>query len=205
VSYHSFLLSFNQPLDYTMSTPVKVDSPDVIHTEHATAPSHSSGDHDIKDERHVGEVIGRDFTVNDTDIPAGYFRSFNFLGSMFAIGLSFGCGVGGFTLAAPILTIINADIGPDANIIWVSLAYLLTTSIGLIIVGRVSDIFGRRWWFVGGCAIGTLGCIIASVAPNVPALIAAETLIGIGGSVQISYACERLNYTSTLPGILTSV
>jgi MFS family permease len=82
------------------------------------------------------------------------------------------------------LTIYSTDI------IWVSLAYLLTTSIGLIIVGRVSDIFGRRWWFIGGCAIGTLGCIIASVAPSVPALIAAETLIGIGGSVQISYACQ---------------
>jgi len=173
-----------------MATPVKVGSTDVIHTEHTTSLPDGHGSYDTKDDRHVGEVIGRDFTVSDADIPAGYFRSFHFLGSMFAIGLSFGCGVGGFTLAAPILGIINADIGPDANIIWVSLAYLLTTSIGLIIVGRVSDIFGRRYWFVGGCFIGTLGCIIASVAPNVPALIAAETLIGIGGSVQISYACK---------------
>lgn len=64
---------------------------------------------------------------------------------MIAIGLSFGCGVAGFTLAAPVLSFINADIGPDANITWVSLGYLLTTSIGLIIVGRISDIFGRRW------------------------------------------------------------
>ena len=129
-----------------MATNDKVEGADVIHSEHAAAPSQSSGGHDIKDDHHVGEVIGRDFTVNDADIPVGYFRSFNFLGSMFAIGLSFGCGVGGFTLAAPILTIINNDIGPDANIIWVSLSYLLTTSIGLIIVGRVSDIFGRRYW-----------------------------------------------------------
>jgi MFS family permease len=168
-------------------TTEKVDSADIIQNEHATSASYSSGDHVI--DHTIDEVIGRDFTVSGSELPAGYFLSFRFLGSMFAIGIAFGCGVGGFTLAAPILGIINADIGPDANITWVALAYLLTTAIGLIIVGRVSDIFGRRWWFIGGCAIGTLGCIIASVAPNVSALIAAETLIGIGGSVQISYAC----------------
>jgi MFS family permease len=166
----------------------KLNAADVIRTESAASPPSTSVDHAV--EHTVDEVIGRDFTVSNTEIPKGYFCSFSFLGSMFAIGIAFGCGVGGFTLAAPILTVINADIGPDANIIWVSLSYLLTTSIGLIIVGRVSDIFGRCWWFIGGCAIGTLGCIVASVSPNVPALIAAETLIGIGGSVQISYACQ---------------
>jgi hypothetical protein len=92
----------------------KVNAADVIQTEHAASPSHSShGHHAI--ENAIDEVIGRDFTVTNTEIPKGYFRSFDFLGSMFAIGLAFGCGVGGFTLAAPILTIINADIGPDAR------------------------------------------------------------------------------------------
>jgi hypothetical protein len=58
------------------------------------------------------DVKGRDFTVIEAEIPPGYFRSVRFLGSMFAIGSAFGCGVAGFTFAAPILSYINADIGP---------------------------------------------------------------------------------------------
>lgn len=145
-----------------------------------------SGNHEVLDE----DVKGRDFTVLDEDLPKGYFTSFSFIGSMFAIGLSFGCGVASFGLAAPIPSYINAAIGPDTNITWVSLGYLITTSIGLIIVGRISDIFGRRWIFILGCAIGTLGSIDCATAPNVPVVIVGETLIGIGGSVQISYACK---------------
>ena len=45
-------------------------------------------------------------------------------------------GVGGFALAAPNLGVINADIGPDPNIVWVSLVYTLTLAVGLLMVGR---------------------------------------------------------------------
>jgi MFS family permease len=78
----------------------------------------------------------------------------------------------------------------DANITWVALGYLLTSAIGLIIVGRLTDIFGRRWFFIVGNAIATVGSIVCATAPSIPALIAGETLIGVGASVQLSYACE---------------
>lgn len=57
------------------------------------------------------EVKGRDFTTEISNLPKGYFRSLTFLGSMLAIGMSFSCGVGGFSFAAPVLAYINADIG----------------------------------------------------------------------------------------------
>ena len=61
------------------------------------------------------DVKGRDFTVVEAEIPPGYFRTARFIGSMFAIGSAFGCGVAGFTFAAPILSYINADIGPGTH------------------------------------------------------------------------------------------
>ena len=67
--------------------------------------------------------------------------------TVFAIGASFGCGVGGFGLAAPVLAFINADIGPDPNLSWVALSYLLTNSVGLMLVGRLSDLFGENHGF----------------------------------------------------------
>lgn len=63
---------------------------------------------------------------------------------MLATGLGLVSGNGAFGLAAPNMAIINADIGPDANIIWVSLLYTLTLAVSLILVGRLSDLFGRR-------------------------------------------------------------
>lgn len=65
-------------------------------THHEDIHSHTpSSDHD-------GEVV----------TPPGYFRSRFFVGTMAAIGLGLMAGVAGFGYAAPILGIINADIGP---------------------------------------------------------------------------------------------
>ena len=84
------------------------------------------------------------FSTNQETLPKGYYRSFKFMGTMLATGLGLASAVGGFGLAAPALGLINSDIGPDPNIIWVSLVYTLTLAIGLILVGRLSDLFGRR-------------------------------------------------------------
>jgi hypothetical protein len=76
------------------------------------------------------EATGRDFTVDDSALPDGYFRSKYFLGSMLAIGLSLSCGVAGFSFIAPLLGFVNADIGPSPFLTWVALTY--TYAIALI-------------------------------------------------------------------------
>jgi hypothetical protein len=84
------------------------------------------------------------FATNSDSLPKGYYTSFKFLGTMLATGLGLASAVGGFGLAAPALGLINAEIGPDPNLVWVPLSYTLTLAIGLILVGRLSDLFGRR-------------------------------------------------------------
>lgn len=56
------------------------------------------------------------FQTDEFSLPKGYYRSSFFVGTMFATGLGLSAGVGGFALAAPELNVINADIGPDANV-----------------------------------------------------------------------------------------
>ena len=53
--------------------------------------------------------------------------------------------VGQFGYSGPLLGVINADLGPDKNYIWISLVYNVCLSVFLPIVGRLSDIFGRRY------------------------------------------------------------
>ncbi|KXJ88998.1 fungal trichothecene efflux pump [Microdochium bolleyi] len=144
----------------------------VTHTENINAYEASSDEQEVQ-----GDVV----------TPPGYFRSKFFIGTMAAIGLGLMAGVAGFGYAAPILPLINADIGPNPNIVWVALSYTLTSAVTLTIIGRVSDIFGRRWIFVGGAALGIIGSIVCALAQDVNTLIGGTTIIGIAAATQLSY------------------
>lgn len=117
----------------------------------------------------------------------GYFLSINYIGSLTAIGLAGMAGIGAFSLVAPILISVNESIGPDPNIVWVSLASNLTQAIMLTMTGRLSDMFGRRYFQVLGTALALIGCTIAATCKTVNVLIGANVLIGIGSATQVSF------------------
>ncbi|KAF2737378.1 MFS general substrate transporter [Polyplosphaeria fusca] len=152
--------------------------------EHIEAPKVHDAE---KQHRHEDDAAGVDFELDGDSLPPGYFRSKFFLGTMAGIGLGLMAGVAAYGYAAPILGTINADIGPDPNIVWVALSYTLTSAVTLTIIGRVSDIFGRRWIFVGGAALGIIGSIICATAKNVNTLIGGTTIMGIAAATQLSY------------------
>jgi MFS family permease len=85
------------------------------------------------------------------------------------------------------LALIDASIGPSKNITWVALAYTLGLSVGFLIVGRLSDIFGRRWFFIIGNSFALIGAIIGATANHVDDLIGGNLLGGLAGAVQISF------------------
>jgi hypothetical protein len=121
-----------------------MESKETYATSHMEDGEHSTGpSHDSIDQRDV--VHG--FATDKKTLPKNYFYSPSFLGTMTATGIGLAAAVGGFGLAAPNLALINSDIGPDPNIGWVSLVYTLTLAIGLLLVGRLSDLFGRRVGF----------------------------------------------------------
>lgn len=94
------------------------------------------------DDDRAPEARGRDSHTLAKD----YWLSPRFLGSMAAVGLGFCGGTGGYALIAPVLNDINDDIGPSANITWVSIVYVLCEAVFFLLVGRLSDLFGRRWF-----------------------------------------------------------
>lgn len=66
---------------------------------------HEKGAQEVKvePEKVADDLLGRAFAVDNADLPKSYYRSLNFIGSIFAIGLSLAAGVAGFSLIAPIL------------------------------------------------------------------------------------------------------
>lgn len=57
-----------------------------------------------------------------------------------------------------------------------------------MLVGRLSDIFGRRWFFIGGNGLALICGILGATARNVNTLIGGNVLGGIAGAVQISFS-----------------
>ena len=78
-------------------------------------------------------------------------------------------------LPANTLALINAAIGPSPNIAWVAISWTLGLAIGFTLVGRLSDIFGRRWFFIGASA------------QNISMLIATNCINGLAAAGQLSF------------------
>ena len=97
------------------------------------------------------------------------------------------CAYMGWVLPANTLALINADLGNSPNINWVATVWTLGSCIGFLLVGRLSDIFGRKWMVMGTTILGLIGCIIGSCAQNVEMLIGANICNGIAAAGQLSF------------------
>jgi EmrB/QacA subfamily drug resistance transporter len=81
------------------------------------------------------------------------------------------------------------------SVIWVPAAYLVTLAVLLLIIGRLSDIHGRKRIFITGFGIFVVGSFLCSIATNGTELIIFRILQGGGG------AC----IFATSPAIVTDV
>lgn len=83
--------------------------------------------------------------------------------------------------------LINADLGPSVNIGWAATIWTMGSSIGFLLVGRLSDLFGRKWMVMSTTALSLIGCILGGTAKNVTMLIVANGCNGIGAAGQLSF------------------
>jgi MFS family permease len=94
----------------------------------------------------------------------------------------------GYVLPANTITIINADLGPDPNYALIPIVKTLCGGFGLTLVGRLSDIFGRRWFMIGGSILGIIGSIINATAGDINTILGGTVFIGLAGAVQTSFS-----------------
>jgi EmrB/QacA subfamily drug resistance transporter len=85
------------------------------------------------------------------------------------------------TIVAPALPTIGRTLGDVENLSWVVTAYLLANTAATPLFGKLSDIHGRRRMMLCAIVIFIAGSIACALAPNMPALIAARALQGVGG------------------------
>ncbi|HUY77952.1 MAG TPA: MDR family MFS transporter [Ktedonobacterales bacterium] len=69
---------------------------------------------------------------------------------------------------------------------WVVTAYLLASTTVIPIVSKLSDQFGRKWFFLVGVAIFLLGSALSGASQTINQLIAFRALQGLGAGIGIS-------------------
>lgn len=109
------------------------------------------------------------------------------------------------TVVGPALFRIVRDLHGLEHYAWVTTGYLLTSTITVPIVGKLSDLYGRKWLFVGGMAVflvgswlsglsrGTsfftpFGLDISGLTTGMAELIAFRALQGIGAGMLMANA-----------------
>ncbi len=84
------------------------------------------------------------------------------------------------TIVGPALPRIVAELGGMEHYSWLATAAMLVSAISVPIVGKLSDLYGRRPFYLGGLIIFMIGSVLSGLAPNFWFLIGARAIQGIG-------------------------
>jgi DHA1 family bicyclomycin/chloramphenicol resistance-like MFS transporter len=78
---------------------------------------------------------------------------------------------------------IASDLGSDASGVQLTLTtFLVGLAVGQVVMGPLSDRYGRRWPLVVSAAVCVLAGVASALAPNLPVLIAARLAQGLSGA-----------------------
>ena len=103
------------------------------------------------------------------------------------------------TIVGPAMPQIVRDLGGLQLLAWVFTIYSLTSTIAVPITGKLSDLYGRKWFYLGGISIFMVGSALSGLAGSafadnlLPAsftpmlqLIFARGIQGIGGGMMMA-------------------
>ena len=92
------------------------------------------------------------------------------------------------TIVGTAMPRIIADLGGFAHYTWVTTAYLVTSTAALPIVGKLTDIYGRKWIYTAGIVVFLLGSALSGLSQNMTQLIFFRAFQGVGAGVMMANA-----------------
>lgn len=115
----------------------------------------------------------------DTEIPIVTRRQLNLV----IVGLLIGLFLAGLdsSIVAVAMPTIAGTLGGFGKLAWASTAYIVTTAMALPLLGKLSDIFGRRRLYLISIGIFLVASALCGIAQNIDQLIVFRALQGIGG------------------------
>jgi EmrB/QacA subfamily drug resistance transporter len=115
------------------------------------------------------------------------------------------------TIVGTALPRIVRELGGADHLTWVVTAYMLASTVTVPIYGKLSDLFGRKWFFFSGIVIFLVGSALCGLSGNMAELVAFRALQGIGAGAIMGNAfaiiadlfdpAERAKWQGVLGGV----
>src|SRR3990170_4492646 len=147
-------------------------------------------------------------------------RSFSQMGTRTKVIVMAGTLLGMFTAAMDQTVVgtsmprIVGDLGGFGLFSWVGTSFMLTSTTAVPIVGKLTDIFGRKPFYMAGIFILLLGSALAGSSQNIEQLIAFRVVQGLGAGMIMGIAfaivgdvfppAERGKWMGLMSGVFAS-
>ncbi|KQX54434.1 MDR family MFS transporter [Paenibacillus sp. Root444D2] len=92
------------------------------------------------------------------------------------------------TIVATAMGSIIADLGGLDKFVWVTSAYMVAEMAGMPIFGKLSDMYGRKRFFIFGILVFMLGSALCGTATSIVQLSLYRAIQGIGGGALVPIA-----------------
>jgi EmrB/QacA subfamily drug resistance transporter len=92
------------------------------------------------------------------------------------------------TIVSTAMPRIVADLGGFSKFTWITTAYLVASTTIVPIVGKLTDMYGRKSFFIGGIIIFLAGSVLAGLSQTMNQLIVFRGIQGLGGGIMMANA-----------------
>jgi EmrB/QacA subfamily drug resistance transporter len=92
------------------------------------------------------------------------------------------------TIVATAMATIVSDLGGFDKFIWVTSAYMVAVMAGMPIFGKLSDMYGRKRFFIFGLVVFLIGSSLCGIAQSIVQLSVFRAIQGIGGGALMPIA-----------------
>ena len=92
------------------------------------------------------------------------------------------------TIVGTAMPRIISDLGGFTQYTWVTTAYIITSAVTVPITGKLTDIYGRKYFYITGLSIFVLGSVLCGLSQTMNQIIIFRGLQGIGAGVMMANA-----------------
>jgi len=92
------------------------------------------------------------------------------------------------TIVATALPRVVADLGGFDRFAWVFTAYMLASTALIPVMGKLSDMYGRKWVYVGGMVVFMAGSMLSGTSQSMDQLIVFRGVQGVGAAALMGNA-----------------
>ena len=90
------------------------------------------------------------------------------------------------TIVGTAMPRIVSDLGGFSEYTWITTVYIITSAIALPITGKLTDMFGRKYFYIAGLIIFSVTSILCGLSNSMTALIIWRGIQGIGGGMMMA-------------------